>query len=301
MIDDRVSVRPASPGPTLTLPIRVVYPKDLSVMATRHASAVRNTETFRLFQDKVGKALQFLVNTAATTGNAWSSYTFANAYAGYGLAVLSRSQKFEDRYSKPFVQWMSQQQGPGGSFEDTEDTAIAIAALSAMLDAHEEARLAFDEMSGMVPKVPTAVHRCFVGYSGKSTDVAREIKESLGKRLPTLEIRDWRWDFQLGRVLFTEIEKISRECEIAVFLVTKDDQLVQPDGDQMDSPRDNIVFEVGYFAARLGMEHTLLVVEKGTKLPSDWGGVLFIPLTDRTNMADVHLALMDAIKRIAPL
>ena len=31
MIDDRVSVRPASPGPTLTLPIRVVYPKDLSV------------------------------------------------------------------------------------------------------------------------------------------------------------------------------------------------------------------------------------------------------------------------------
>ena len=68
-----------------------------------------------------------------------------------------------------------------------------------------------------------------------------------------------------------------------------------------DSPRDNIVFEIGYFAARLGMDHTLMVVEKGAKLPSDWGGVLYVPLRDRSNLADVNLALLDAIKKVLKL
>ena len=150
----------------------------------------------------------------------------------------------------------------------------------------------------MVPKPPCATQRCFLGYSGTSTSIAREIKESLAKRLPALEIKDWRWDFKMGGVLMAEIENVSRECQMSVFLVTKDDRLVSSGGALTDSPRDNIIFEVGYFAARLGLDHTLLVVEKGAKLPSDWGGILYIPLRDRNNLADVNLSLLDAITKI---
>jgi len=49
------------------------------------------------------------------------------------------------------------------------------------------------------------------------------------------------------------------------------------------------------------MDHTLMVVEKGAKLPSDWGGVLYVPLRDRSNLADVNLALLDAIKKVLKL
>jgi predicted nucleotide-binding protein len=113
-------------------------------------------------------------------------------------------------------------------------------------------------------------------------------------------VKDWRWDFQLGKVLLSEIDTMCRECHIAIFLVTKDDQLLQSRGDYVESPRDNIVFEVGYFAARLGVDHTLLIVEKGAKLPSDWGGILYIPLKDRANLAEVHLSLLDALGKVLP-
>jgi len=203
--------------------------------------------------------------------------------------------------SAPVIDWFNSRQGTCGGFEDTEDTALAVAALSAILDLYDQDSHAYQHMSRLVPKAPSAVQRCFLGYSGKSMSVALEIKESLTRRLPALEIKDWRWDFQLGRVLISEIENLSRECQTAVFLVTKDDQLLQSTGTLSESPRDNIVFEVGYFAARLGMERTLLVVEKGAKLPSDWGGVLYIPLRDRANLADVNLALIDAMKKLLRL
>jgi predicted nucleotide-binding protein len=85
-------------------------------------------------------------------------------------------------------------------------------------------------------------------------------------------------------------------CDVAVFLVTKDDILIQTSGNVADSPRDNIIFEIGYFAARLGIKYTLLVVEAGAKTPSDWGGLLHIPLHDRNNLADVNLKLYDTLK-----
>jgi len=101
----------------------------------------------------------------------------------------------------------------------------------------------------------------------------------------------------MGRILITEIDEMSRDCQLAIFLVTKDDKLVHS-RKLVDSPRDNVIFEVGFFAARLGTERTLLVVEKGAKVPSDWGGILYIPLTDRRDLASVNLALLDAVERL---
>ena len=271
------------------------------VRATRHAAAIQNSETYRMFRDKAMAAVRYLLNPNVPAKRSWCSYTFANAYISYGLSVLSRFETIDTSYSSIVVDWLGRHQGACGGFEDTEDTAIAVAALSALLDVHEEGRRAYEAMARMVPKPPRTTQRCFLGYSGKSKPVALEIKESLTQRLPVLEIRDWRWDFQLGRNLMSEIESVSRECQVAVFLVTKDDQLLQSGNTLVDSPRDNIVFEVGYFAARIGLEHTLLVVEKGARLPSDWGGIIYISLQDRNNLGDVNLALLDAIKKVLRL
>jgi len=65
----------------------------------------------------------------------------------------------------------------------------------------------------------------------------------------------------------------------------------------MPSPRDNVVFEVGFFAARVGMPNITLIVEEGVKLPTDWGGILYIPLRDRNNPESIQLPLLTTIKR----
>ena len=171
---------------------------------------------------KAMAAVKFLLNAGALAARPWSAYTFANGYISYGLSRLSSFERIDPSYSSVVVDWLRSHQGACGGFEDTEDTAIAVAALSALLDVHEEGRQAYVEMSRMVPKPPCTIQRCFLGYSGKSTVVALEIKESLMRRLPMLEIKDWRWDFQFGRVLMSEIENVSRECQFAVFLVKID-------------------------------------------------------------------------------
>jgi predicted nucleotide-binding protein len=271
------------------------------IEVTRLAARIQSTETFHAFGEKANAAVRFLLKTSETASLLWSSYTFANAYIAYGLSVLFRSERLDARYIEVLINWMRGHQGRSGGFEDIEDTAIAIAALSASMDAAEEGRLAYDKIARFMPKPACRIQRCFLGYSSKSTGIALEIKESLTQRLPILEIKDWRWDFQLSRVLISEIEKVSRECQVAIFLVTKDDRLVQSEETLIDSPRDNVVFEIGFFAARLGMEHTLLVVEKGAKIPSDWGGILAISLQDRGNLAEVNLKLIDAIRKVLPL
>lgn len=58
---------------------------------------------------------------------------------------------------------------------------------------------------------------------------------------------------------------------MGIFLFTKDNPLVGIDENQA-SPRDNVVFEAGYFMHAKGKERTLIIREEGTKMPADLGG-----------------------------
>ena len=196
-----------------------------------------------------------------------------------------------------FELWLEDHQGRCGGFEDIEDTALAVLALASILDSKAERSILLEQVARSIPRPTGGLQKCFFGYSGKAEILALRIKDALSHMLPTLQIKDWRWDFQMGRVLFDEIESASRECQIALFLVTKDDILVQSRRKLAPLPRDNVVFEVGFFAARLGMENTILIVESGTKIPADWGGILYIPLKSRTDLSPVILRVVNAIKK----
>jgi predicted nucleotide-binding protein len=263
------------------------------VNETRQVAAIRHTDDFERFRKKTMSAVTVLLETIANA-RAWSSDTFSNAYICLGLLRLKRFEEIDVGYRTAVIDWLRNHQGSSGGFEDTEDTALAIIALAGLLDMHEEGRRAYQEMTDVVPRPKCSTPTCFLGYCSSSKTLALEIKESLKKRRPSVEIRDWAWDFQSGKLLMSEIEKASRECKVSVFLVTKDDQIVKSDR-TIESPRDNIIFEVGYFAAKLGLERTLLVVEEGTKLPSDWGGIIYISFRDRNDLKGVNLDLLDRI------
>lgn len=163
-------------------------------------------------------------------------------------------------------------------------------------DKQEETYRQFCEIVESV-KSSNRCPKVFIGYSGSSSGIAAEIKIFLGRMLPTIRIRDWKWDFQIGQILFTELDAASRECDAGIFLITKDDHLTAS-GRQTSSPRDNIVFEVGFFAARVGMSNISLIVEEGVKVPTDWGGILYIPLRDRNTLESIHLPLLTTMKRL---
>lgn len=128
----------------------------------------------------------------------------------------------------------------------------------------------------------------FLGYCGHSIDTAKAVKEflqSLGAR-----VLDWRTDFLPGRSIIEQIESAAARSVGGVFLFTNDDDLADQTTADTAVPRDNVVFEAGYFIGRKGKHNVLIVREAGSKMPADLGGDIYASLPDRTDI--------DPIKRV---
>ena len=52
-------------------------------------------------------------------------------------------------------------------------------------------------------------------------------------------------------------------------------------------PRDNVVFEAGYFTSAKGKDHVLIIRETGAKMPADLGGDIFASLQDKSKIAPI--------------
>ncbi len=82
-----------------------------------------------------------------------------------------------------------------------------------------------------------------------------------------------------GRTL---IEKFSdyADVQFAVVLLTADDLGKPRDSDQEAQlrARQNVILELGYFLGKLGRARVCALYESGVELPSDYQGVLFLPL-----------------------
>lgn len=80
----------------------------------------------------------------------------------------------------------------------------------------------------------------------------------------------------------TIIEKFSDYSDVhfAIVLLTADDEgrLSGSSEEMKPRARQNVILELGYFLGKLGRQHVCALYEKGVEIPSDYDGVLFIPL-----------------------
>jgi predicted nucleotide-binding protein with TIR-like domain len=123
----------------------------------------------------------------------------------------------------------------------------------------------------------------FLGYSGKSVATARKIKRLLEKAGAT--VLDWK-EFARASTIFEQIEEAARRCSGGVFLFTRDDRLVK--GKAAAAPRDNVVFEAGYFAHAKGNDRVMIVQQEGAKMPSDLGGKIYEKLESRIDVSTLE-------------
>jgi predicted nucleotide-binding protein len=123
----------------------------------------------------------------------------------------------------------------------------------------------------------------FLGCCSSAADTARDTRqvlETLG-----VTVLDWA-DFAPARSILAEIEEAASRCSAAVFLFTKDDPL-QGEQDRA-APRDNVVFEAGYFAQAKGKDRVLIVREEGSKMPADLGGDIYASLGTRGDIEPIR-------------
>jgi hypothetical protein len=123
----------------------------------------------------------------------------------------------------------------------------------------------------------------FLGYCSRSTATAKEIKHHL-ENDQQVSVLDWQTDFSPGGNILQQIQEAAEKCSTAIFLFTQDDFLDDTREDKKAVPRDNVVFEAGYFIKAKGKSHVLIILEEGTKMPADLGGDIYASLQNKKDV-----------------
>ena len=116
--------------------------------------------------------------------------------------------------------------------------------------------------------------RIFIGSSSEKLHIARKIASDLSQdHEPTV------WNegiFDLSKDILSGLLDRLDHSDAAVFVLAPDD-ITRFRGENINTARDNVVFELGLFIGRLGRERTYFVVPSGVKdlhLPTDLLGLV---------------------------
>jgi len=130
----------------------------------------------------------------------------------------------------------------------------------------------------------------FLGSSAEALVIAREIQAGL--RYDAVDVAVWT-DEVFGPSHFA-IEDLESQLAIADFaaLVLSPDDKVDSRGNVMDAPRDNVVFELGFFMGALGHRRSFIIKPRGVplKIPSDLLGLTSIEYDNSAGTLAVALA-----------
>jgi hypothetical protein len=132
----------------------------------------------------------------------------------------------------------------------------------------------------------------FLGYCGKSAGTAAQIQLLLVKQ--GASVHNWAMDFRAGGSILSEIENARAICSCGVFLFSEDDPLEGTPG--MAAPRDNVVFEAGYFMSSKGPERCLIIRHGEAKMPADVGGAIYVHLAKNAGVGSIEGTLGDFLK-----
>lgn len=141
----------------------------------------------------------------------------------------------------------------------------------------------------------------FLGYCSLANAPAEKIRAYLEDN--DFSVLDWARDFSsAGKFILEEIEMAASLCRCAVFLFTTDDELEDdakgkgkaPSG---AVPRGNVLIEAGYFTQARGKERVAIIRETGTKMPADFGGIIYIPMEHRGRLSSVKKQLVSFLNK----
>lgn len=112
--------------------------------------------------------------------------------------------------------------------------------------------------------------------------------------------------FRASKYPIESLEDQLDESDFAIAIAQPDDSVTTPRGVTKETPRDNVIFELGLFVGRLGRLRSILLEPRGEEvhLPSDLSGLTTIGYrTDRDSSSNVSVAcsrLREVFKELGP-
>ncbi|MET3122915.1 CRP/FNR family cyclic AMP-dependent transcriptional regulator [Oxalobacteraceae bacterium GrIS 2.11] len=149
-----------------------------------------------------------------------------------------------------------------------------------MLDTHPQIfRRVASELTGRLRernsfhRAPNVIPKVFIGSSTEGLAKATQIRNSLKRA--GLDTLLWSEDvFFPSDTTIEALERSAAESDFAVLILTPDDVTVSR-AKRVQSPRDNVIYELGLFSGALSRKRVFVLRESSvsTKLPSDLLGV----------------------------
>jgi predicted nucleotide-binding protein len=138
--------------------------------------------------------------------------------------------------------------------------------------------------------------RVFIISSAESLEIARVIQNAFDHD----PFRVVVWTDGVFRASYYAIESLERvldQSDVAIAVAEPDD-VTESRGQRHGTPRDNVIFELGFFMGRLGRHRSLLVEPRGKeiKLPSDLAGITTI--TYKYDSANLPASLATACNKL---
>ena len=140
--------------------------------------------------------------------------------------------------------------------------------------------------------------KMFIGSSSESLEIAYAIQENLDD---VADCTVWTQGvFSLSSGFLDQLVSQLGQVDFGIFVVSPDDQLVLRE-DQYSVARDNVIFEIGLFIGRLGIDRTFLVHSKSEPdlhIPTDLLGITTALYRDDRTDKNLNAALAPACNRI---
>ena len=129
---------------------------------------------------------------------------------------------------------------------------------------------------------------------GSNHDILNKVKNFLNKLgLENVVLHEQP---NQGKTIIEKFEDTADGIGFAAVIMTKDDKGGTPSDDPKNykhRARQNVILELGFFLGKLGRSKVCVLLEEGVEKPSDYDGVLFIPLTDENYL----VSLAEEIKK----
>jgi Predicted nucleotide-binding protein containing TIR-like domain len=132
----------------------------------------------------------------------------------------------------------------------------------------------------------------FLGYCSQNIGTAAIIENRLTREGAT--VLNYMMDFRSGTSILNEIALAASCCSAGIFLFAENDPLEGKPGEA--APRDNVVFEAGYFMNSKGPERCLIIREGNAKMPADLGGAIYLHLNGPGDIASIESRLTRFLK-----
>ncbi len=140
----------------------------------------------------------------------------------------------------------------------------------------------------------------FIASSSQALPVAQAVQENL---TDTFDVEIWNQGaFELGNFNLEALINASKRYDFAIMVLTPDDVTISKELTRA-SPRDNVVFETGFFISALGRKQAFIIHETNSelKLPSDIDGLCCATYTNpgRGSLTGALGAACSKIKNVA--